>query len=142
MKTDNELIAEFMGFSKCETPDDTFWKENGEECTIHSWDFHSFGLKFDSSWDWLMPVVEKIHKSKTYITWYSKEPVGVDISIHPNACSFDLPDTSQGYDYVDGCYQAPSLFCYNAMLQKDMITCVYKCCIEFIKWYNSQNPKP
>lgn len=57
-KTENEIIAEFMGFSKCVTEHDTFWKENGEEYTINSWDFHN--LPFDTSWDWLMPVVEKI----------------------------------------------------------------------------------
>jgi hypothetical protein len=39
MKTDNELIAEFMG---------------------------KFGLWFHTSWDWLMPVVEKIDKMQLF----------------------------------------------------------------------------
>ena len=43
-KTDNELIAEFMGMKYS---DERYWS------------------KFKTSWDWLMPVVEKIECTKT-----------------------------------------------------------------------------
>jgi hypothetical protein len=133
MKTDNELIAEFMGLPRTGEPDSkSFVTRKGNT--------HLNSLEYHTSWDWLMPVVEKIHKSKTFIPWHSNEPMGVMISIHPNACSFNLPDPSEGYDYVEGCYEAPSLYCHNAFM-KDTLTCVYECCVHYIKWYNSQEQK-
>ena len=51
MQDNNKLVAEFMG--------DTFYPE-----VQHWYDSHgSFigdALKYHTSWDWLMPVVEKI----------------------------------------------------------------------------------
>lgn len=46
----NALIAEFMGWEKVEG----FFMAFGREATSPG------DLKFHSSWDWLMPVVEKI----------------------------------------------------------------------------------
>lgn len=55
---ENKLIAEFMGFKQPhpEYPDTTYWyKElpNGRLETLAILNYHI-------SWDWLMPVVEKI----------------------------------------------------------------------------------
>jgi hypothetical protein len=48
---DNQLIAEFMGVEK----------ENGLYLfTTPMDDYKTDTLYFDTSWDWLMPVVEKI----------------------------------------------------------------------------------
>lgn len=56
MKTDNELIAEFMG---CKTLEHQphLWKIPGID-----WPFAEFQMLYATSWDWLMPVVEKIVK--------------------------------------------------------------------------------
>ncbi len=49
----NELIAQFMGLEK----------ENGLYLfTTPMDDYKTDTLYFDTSWDWLMPVVEKIQK--------------------------------------------------------------------------------
>tara|TARA_R100001463_G_scaffold70799_5_gene124489 strand:+ start:288 stop:602 length:315 start_codon:yes stop_codon:yes gene_type:complete len=49
--TDNKIIAEFMGVEK----------ENGLYLfTTPMDDYKTDTLYFDTSWDWLMPVVEKI----------------------------------------------------------------------------------
>lgn len=52
--SDNELIAEFMGLPLTkDVPAFT-----GGFKTVPFWDW-----KYDTSWDWLMPVVEKILKT-------------------------------------------------------------------------------
>lgn len=50
--TDNELIAEFMGFPAWETYVD-FGGMREEKKRLRKMQYHT-------SWDWLMPVVEKI----------------------------------------------------------------------------------
>ena len=52
---DNKLIAEFMGFQQTNLG----WYDNLETIKFNS-DGNTFDeLKYHSSWDWLMPVVEK-----------------------------------------------------------------------------------
>ena len=45
MKDNNKLIAEFMGWK----PNEHHWCLNGDK-----------DLQYDTSWDWLIPVVNKI----------------------------------------------------------------------------------
>lgn len=62
MKTDNELIAEFMGWER--------YSQNSFKCpniypiensTSYGWTtFTADQFQFTDSWDWLMPVVEKV----------------------------------------------------------------------------------
>jgi hypothetical protein len=61
MKTDNELIAEFMGIrhrKQYGIMGDTEWTE--VEVTYRTSIAEWQSAKWDKSWDWLMPVVEKI----------------------------------------------------------------------------------
>ena len=60
MKNENKLIAEFMGYKVVDKPKvvngENFFEyidENGNYTYCNSL------LKYDTSWDWLMPVVEK-----------------------------------------------------------------------------------
>lgn len=64
MKTDNELIAEFMGYEMKQGKDiakyisgghEWYWVGENFTTTIHEYNP-------DERWDWLMPVVEKINK--------------------------------------------------------------------------------
>lgn len=62
MKTDNELIAEFMGGFNV-TPGSSHIGTNIPNFTPlpNEWcDFKD--MQFSTSWDWLMPVVKKINK--------------------------------------------------------------------------------
>lgn len=59
MKTDNELIAEFMGCRKVQGLENA-WEIDW--LPRPSLDRLFRELKFDTSWDWLMPVVDKIYK--------------------------------------------------------------------------------
>ena len=54
---DNKLIAEFMGIEL-----DTESYRCGSKMTYEDWLNHSTqkNMRFHESWDWLMPVVEKI----------------------------------------------------------------------------------
>lgn len=110
MKTDNELIAEFMGGRKEIV---TYKKEGGYiEGTVLWWDlFDESGctryLDFDSSWDWLMPVVEKI------------EHEGHEVDIYKNACEINMEE---------------------GMIREvagDKIKATYRSVVEFIKWHNA-----
>lgn len=57
MKTDNELIAEFMGgWNK--DPHTRKYGINIPHMKNQWWDIDE--LQYDKSWDWLMPVVAKI----------------------------------------------------------------------------------
>jgi hypothetical protein len=71
VKTNNELIAEFMGAERREgprafNPDQILvqWIIKGNPYNQHRDDikywYQPVELKYHESWDWLMPVVEKI----------------------------------------------------------------------------------
>lgn len=62
--TDNELIAQFMGWKNrifqvyADKPEEPIWFRPGEDFPSY---YKTVGeLEFESSWDWLMPVMEKI----------------------------------------------------------------------------------
>jgi len=64
MKTtteNNKIIAAFMGLSYCTKHQYEGWYKNAE-FNERICDFD--GLKYHSSWDWLMPVVEKICRTE------------------------------------------------------------------------------
>ena len=131
----NKLIAEFMGAKPIDNPtgyssdDDKSWyRYNNLNYSLLDGD-----LKFYSSWDWLMPVVQKICP-----------PSGTRDAVK-NAMIVFMP-------YVNGC-----VIEYNmrqpTKLDKDMcdvikikneatfIQAVWKAIVEFIKWYNEQTKK-
>lgn len=55
---DNELIAEFMGATPCKIDVKSIGIVDGYECDEFKLAIDE--LEYNSSWDWLMPVVEKI----------------------------------------------------------------------------------
>jgi tetrahydromethanopterin S-methyltransferase subunit H len=66
MKTDNELIAEFMSLRKNDAYSFVMYLKDGV------W-FDSGSMRYNTSWDWLMPVVTKcwqIAKEKDYCSAY------------------------------------------------------------------------
>ena len=107
----NKLIAEFMGV----TPNNNGWYDGLELQRIGlPFAFGAMGngtseLKFNTSWDWLMPVLKKIDS-------YANEVMSID--------DFD--------NYRDNYRMINSPTHYN-------IDCIYKQVVEFIKWYNNQN---
>ena len=130
---DNKLIAEFMGLKDCkigdqkgkkydyylteqfelikevETTIESNWCEVLEEqdcCFIED-------LKFHSSWDWLMPVVEKI------------ERLGYEVVISRISCNIN--------GILDRKNPITSIVCGDISKKMDI---TYDSIVEFIKWYN------
>lgn len=133
----NKLIAEFMGYEKITvgyygTDDETEWQRKNREwmnktgmedvgdymanIPEDSWYFFN-ELAYHSSFDWLMPVVEKIEAFKNDIN--SKR---YTIKIDNNACLIYSAD----YDN-------------RTITAKTKIQATWLAVIEFIKWYNQTN---
>lgn len=108
----NKLIAEFMQVRN-DFSDIYYLPEFGHYFNSYGqieWNecFRSNELKFNSSWDWLMPVVEKIEKTKQ-----------ADVIIHAkNLVQISYNKETKAYFY-------------DSLLEN-----VWLACIEFIKWYN------
>lgn len=137
--TDNELIAEFMGatidhertdgrklWGLADLPE--FCKQiDIPESRVRV--FYEKDLGFHTSWDWLMPVVEKMYKlgysvdidSGNRRTWIHRNDTGLIAN---------LPDYSQE-------------FRGNKSYAHDLtpVQCVYQSVIDWLKWYNQQNLK-
>ena len=108
----NKLIAEFMGFESCYRPftegseSDVFMElpECGSCIELED-------LKYNSSWDWLMEVVEKI------------ESLGFETSLDKNGFFVRYNGSNT----------------QNGLFIKVKIEAVYNACVEFIKWYNNES---
>jgi len=100
----NKLIAEFMGYAISEQTEgfaqrDKYPKNPFEE------------ISFNSSWDWLMPVVEKIHSdTDCFVTIYYKE-----CTIH-NMYSNKMKDIRSE--------------------KENTLQSIYEAVVQFVKWYN------
>lgn len=95
MKTDNELIAEFMGDKR--KPYGLLW--------------------YNSSWNWLMPVVEKIAKLPE-CEKFELLPVRGECVLKIKMCG--------GFGWSK----------YDTLIEP-----TYKTVVKFIKWYNQTNCK-
>jgi len=107
MKTDNELIAEFMGLPL--TKREVKFTGGTKEVPFQNW-------KYNQSWDWLMPVVEKIE------TLYDK-------AFPPDFIAKLLAkEPTIDHHYMD----------VIALPLSTKINEAYGSVVEFIKWYNQQ----
>lgn len=116
IEDNNILIAAFMGFSVRDF-DGAHWryteKEN-ENQPYYRWGLCR-DLKYHTSWDWLMPVVEKI------------EGLGYKFQVCRRRVEIIKDNFSEG----DG---------IMIIKEETKIKSVFKGCIEFIQWYNQNSP--
>ena len=103
----NKIIAEFMGLWESEVG--YLYNPQFEA------GFKPEELKYHSSWDWLMPVVEKIES-----LGYCFRIESNDIFIMDNETSMELIVADDNNSKIDG---------------------VWWSCVEFIKWYNQNKPE-
>ena len=112
----NKLIAEFMGgkvVSNIFICNESTRTHN-EKCLDH---YNIAQASYDSSWDWLMPVVEKIQHLENEL------PARIDFQIHLLGA-------------VELHINNKRVFEMTAFEPGTLINAVYKGVIEFIKWYN------
>lgn len=113
----NKIIAEFMvweyrgGFTK-------IWATPLVNNKAHL--YREDEMQFHTSWDWLMPVVEKIEK-------------------FGYASSIEGGDSDEGYlcDFID----INNMECSCASNYTSKIEAVWRSVIQFIEWYNSLTSK-
>ncbi len=112
----NKLIAEFMGLPKvpCNIgTEDGHFNEGYKHPKVDVPIIPS-GMQYKYSWDWLMPVVEKIEK-----LGYSYDRINADVFIN----------TQEGKNII------PNPMDYNTMT---MLEKTYQVVVEYIKWYNNK----
>ena len=121
----NKLIAEFLNWEyddlseTFETPflilvDPHAFGDEQFSCKLQD-----FELKFHLEWNWLMQVVEKIES-----LGYNIDIMKVDITKYQSSQFCGI--------YIDG-KRIYTNYC------ETKIEAVYNACLEFIKWYNTQN---
>ena len=129
----NKLIAEFMGLKTIKESDVLDWGK----LNVNS-DSISENQRYHKSFDWLMPVVEKINKFHVSIRPFKYgNPELVKLKILENKVTIEgsfwiNPNTINGNYWVN---LKKKSFKYD----KNLIDAIYLAVIEFIKWYNEHN---
>lgn len=126
--TENELIAEFMGGVRYKKPQhsESFKKAPSNVPFKIGTFLVSDELEYDKSWDWLMPVVEKIDKMTLVDETYFRTNVnGSRNRTHCYIYKYH-PGESVGHAISEG-------------HEDKKIESVYRAVIEFIKWYNNND---
>lgn len=113
----NKLIAEFMGIDKSRIVDKLPTNNKGEYTTLNNKLIYSESLQYHSSWDKLMPVVDKILTDNSSFCNISGPG---SLSMTKEWCFDFLTDQTNG----------------NSNYGKTLIEAVYKSVIDYIKWYN------
>ena len=114
IKENNKLLAEFMG---CYQNNEGFW---GFENTPNhkTWNNDRFldCTKYDTDWNWLMEVVEKI-ESLTYKGFNIYVDITTLTFIHTEESNLEIAEVFGG----------------------TKIENTYNACVQFVQWYNNQN---
>ena len=120
----NKLIAKFMEIEIKTNFNNLFYYSNQPYYYVDGksreevLDKASSYFKYHISWDWLIPVVEKIEiQSKELFEAYE------DVIINGCGCGISTKD-----DMI-------------SIAATSKIEAVYIACVEYIKWYNSQKEK-
>lgn len=128
----NKLIAEFMGLE---------WKLHlGRRYLYnHAW-IPLENLKYHSSWDWLMPVVEKIETMviqvpEKYKRGFMKDSTEASVSIDS---FYDEREEFKGWTWSVHFNAGNYIADHTGDRIKTKIESIYLAVLAFIKWYNNQ----
>lgn len=112
----NRLIAEFMGASHVVDGDLMYNKESQFYCGLYACPVNQ--LLYNSSWDWLMPVVGKI------------EEQGQSVSIFRGCCDIRFDKIKEGEEEPEPIESGGG---------QPKIVSVWQSVVRYIQWYNTQN---
>ncbi len=117
-ENNNKLIAEFMGYEIIYRPNSNGFIEisDTELCDVDDLEYHK-------SWDWLMPVVEKIEE-------ITIEDNNMTIKSHRFLVEIVL-GSCEIYDSVSSSVVGSGDY-------GNKLDSTYNAVVEFIKWYNNQ----
>lgn len=124
----NESIAIFMELRKGPLdPKETRWKNDWFGPVLRY-----TRLEYHSSWDWLMPVIEKIGE-------YTYEDKGYD----PENDKVSLAFKDSAYPRTFGMKNGAGKFMFRFNRQQlfygeTLIEAAYDACVDFITWYNTK----
>ena len=122
----NKLIAEFMELGMSDSYG-YFYVKLVDRIEM----YNQFQFMYHLSWDWLMPVVEKIERL------YETETSLPMFEINSHYCKFALTYPHKYKAFITGCYRSsPEEIKANSKIEAAWIVAV-----EFIKYYNKQNNK-
>lgn len=116
----NKLIAEFMG-------EEVLQINKGDLYPVIKGEFGLKQTRYHASWDWLMPVVEKVSKIKCI--WHDPEP-SISDTYYPR--TFGMLNAETGNPMV----RLNSTQIFDA---KTLIEATWLSIVDFIKWYNDQD---
>lgn len=121
IQENNKLIAEFMGWQLWHSGPLSYYDgyDDVDSCDSPL----ENELEFDTLWDWLMPVVDKIELFADN---------RFEVQIQTDRCTiFDMikepENATSNYPII-----------VNEMLTGEKITSVYKAVVNFIEWYNER----
>jgi hypothetical protein len=130
----NKLIAEFMGWESGRfenLPNKLHKIDDGELCGI-SID----QLEYHTSWDWLMPVVEKIGQHH-YPDFWGKQGKPSDANEWDDTAyprTFGMRDDEGNY--------VVRINASTLVRGKTLIEATWLAVVDFIQWYNTQKTNP
>ena len=132
----NKIIAEFMGVSKSKID------ANGQVLNFENSKYNTY----NSDWNWLMEVVEKIETTSYNITQTKPYLNNKDRFKGTTSLSgefiigYDDREDFKGWTSYVGLGTLPSIIIKDFGNRfNTKIEAVYNACVEFIKWYNEQN---
>jgi hypothetical protein len=126
IKEGNKLIAEFLG---AEIKDNTYCFHLGNpayQIQIEQMSFEDIGrLQYHTSWDWLMPVVEKIESI------HNKHDGYYAVYIGSNSCTIQGTELHRALKDIEG-YGAVY---FDNVTNGTKIESTWQAVIHFIQWY-------
>lgn len=149
----NKLIAEFMGYYPIKGDSlnpEWWWTNENRDTRTFSLDMKigDNGFHYHTSWDWLMPVVEKIqkeHRMKGSLCEKQNDYYGdcIYVRYFNNWRCFHYWNTEElskelNKENQEAAKYGETITDHSRIVCKSKIEATYKAVVQFITWHNNQ----